>query len=119
MIKKFYRHTNKRDVATALTKQERRRTLIQRQLGNHTSQEFTAEVVSPDEFESLSDLHHIMRALPCNIFDLANVLSENQLDPAVKVRYFECAVYPSLNSLTELCTKNERPSSIPTSQLRV
>ena len=93
MIKKFYRHTNKRDVATALTKQERRRTLIWRQLGDHTSQELDAEVVSPDRFELLSELHHVMRALPCNAFNLTNFLRENQSDPAVKVRCFECKVY--------------------------
>ena len=113
MIKKFYRHTNKRDVATALTKQERRRMLIQRQLGDHTSQELDAEVVSPE-----SELHHVMRALACNTFNLANFLKENQSDPAVKVRCLECKVYP-FNFLTELRTKNERSSLITTSRLRV
>ena len=94
MIKKFYRHTNKRDVATALMKQERRRTLIQWQLGDHTTQELAAEVVSPDRIESLSDLHHVMHALPCNAFNLVSFLREKQSDPAVKVRCFGCKVFP-------------------------
>ncbi|KIM70496.1 hypothetical protein SCLCIDRAFT_18613 [Scleroderma citrinum Foug A] len=63
-IKKFYQRMNKRDVATGLTKQERRQTRIQRQLGDHSNQE-----VFPDV---------------CNTFDLASVLRENKLDPAVK-----------------------------------
>ncbi|KIM55155.1 hypothetical protein SCLCIDRAFT_30580 [Scleroderma citrinum Foug A] len=55
-----------------------------RQLGDHTSQELAAEVISPDGIKSLSDLHHVMCALPCNTFNLASFLRENQSDPAVK-----------------------------------
>ncbi|KIM61801.1 hypothetical protein SCLCIDRAFT_25468 [Scleroderma citrinum Foug A] len=85
MIKKFYRHTNKRDVATALTKQERRRTRIQRQLGDHTSKEMSLDTLSPDGMEeSLTEYHHVMHALPCNAFNLASFLRENESDPAIK-----------------------------------
>ncbi|KIK20503.1 hypothetical protein PISMIDRAFT_65662, partial [Pisolithus microcarpus 441] len=84
LIKKFYRHTNRRDVATGLTKQERRQTRIRRQLGDHTSQEMMPDIVSPHEIESSPELHHVMRALPCNAFNLASFLSENRSDPAVK-----------------------------------
>ncbi|KIK14293.1 hypothetical protein PISMIDRAFT_17380 [Pisolithus microcarpus 441] len=84
LVKKFYRRTNKRDVATGLTKQERRQTRIRRQLGDYTSQEIISDIVSPDEIELSPELHHIMRALPCNAFNLASFLRENQSDPAVK-----------------------------------
>ncbi|KIK10901.1 hypothetical protein PISMIDRAFT_19979, partial [Pisolithus microcarpus 441] len=84
LVKKFYRRTNKRDVATGLTKQERRQTHIRRQLGDYTSQEIISDIVSPDEIELSPELHHIMRALPCNAFNLTSFLRENQSDPAVK-----------------------------------
>ena len=87
MIKKFYRHTNKRDVTTALTKQERRQTRIQRQLGDHTSEEMSLDTLSPDRTES--EYHHVMRALPCNAFNLTNFLRENKSDPTVKVIYLD------------------------------
>ncbi|KAI6105954.1 hypothetical protein EDD16DRAFT_1695719 [Pisolithus croceorrhizus] len=84
MIKKFYRCTNKRDVATGFAKQERQQTHIRRQLGDHTSQEITLDDASPDETELLSELHHVMRPLQHNAFNLASFLRENQSDPAVK-----------------------------------
>ncbi|KAI6100080.1 hypothetical protein EDD16DRAFT_1697278 [Pisolithus croceorrhizus] len=75
---------NKRDVTTGFAKQERQQMHIRRQLGDHTSQEITLDDASPDETELLSELHHVMRPLQRNAFNLASFLRENQSDPAVK-----------------------------------
>jgi len=83
IIKKFYRHTNKKDVATGLTKYERRVTRIQQQLDS-----LAAEVTIPEaeiSDDSSPELHHVMRPLPCNAFNLASFLREHRSDPAVKV----------------------------------
>ena len=106
MIKKFYRHTNKRDVATALTKQERWRTRIQRQLGDHTSEEMSLDTLSPDRTEeSLTEYHHVMCALPCNAFNLTSFLRENESDPAIKVRYLDTRSVFSYFSYRTLCQR--------------
>ena len=106
MIKKFYRHTNKRDVATVLTKQERQRTCIQRQLGDHTSEEMSLDTLSPDRTEeSLTEYHHVMHALPCNAFNLASFLRENESDPTIKVRYLDTRSAFSYFSYRNLCQR--------------
>ncbi|KAI6117281.1 hypothetical protein EDD16DRAFT_1693060 [Pisolithus croceorrhizus] len=86
VIKKFYRHMNRRDVTTGLMKQERWQMHIQRQLGDHTSQEIIPNIVSPHKIESSPELHHIMHALPCNTFNLTSFLRENRSDPTVKMK---------------------------------
>ena len=83
VVKKFYRHTNKKDVAMGITKYERRVTRIQQQLDSLAAEATvpTAEISD----DSSPELHHVMRPLPCNVFNLAKFLSENRSDPAVKV----------------------------------
>ena len=105
MIKRFYQHMNKRDVAMALTKQERWRTRIQRQLGDHTREEIGPDTLSPDGTEPLTEYHHIMRALPCNAFNLASFLRENESDPSVKVRYLDTRSVFSYFSYRTLCQR--------------
>ena len=82
-IKKFYQHTNKKDVAVGLTKYERRVTRIQQQLDSLAAEATIPEAEISDD--SSPELHHIMRRLPCNVFNLASFLRENHSDPAVKV----------------------------------
>ena len=89
----------------ALTKQERWRTHIQRQLGDHTSEEIGPDTLSPDGTEPLTEYHHVMRALPCNAFNLASFLRENESDPSVKVRYLDTRSVFSYFSYRTLCQR--------------
>ena len=66
-----------------LTKYERRVTRIQQQLDSLAAGTTIPEAEISDE--SSPELHHVMRCLPCNVFDLASFLRENSSDPAVKV----------------------------------
>ena len=66
-----------------LTKYERRVTRIQQQLDSLAAGATIPEAEISDE--SSPELHHVMRCLPCNVFDLASFLRENSSDLAVKV----------------------------------
>jgi len=73
-----------------LTTHERRVTRIRKQLDSLAAQEKIPEAEILDD--SSPEHHHIMHALPCNAFNLASFLRENQSDPAVKVG--ESATHP-------------------------
>ena len=98
-----------------LTKYERRVTRIQQQLDS-----LAAEATIPEaeiSEDSSPELHHIMRRLPCNVFDLASFLRENRSDPAVKVgKRVLRSLCQSLLS-TGFYTKNEGPFAISTTWL--
>ena len=67
-----------------LTKYERRVAHIQQQIDSLADKATVpgAEIA----VDSSPELHHVMRPLPCNMFNLVSFLRENRLDPAVKVR---------------------------------
>ena len=66
-----------------IARYERRVTRIQQQLDSFVAEATVPAAETSDD--SSPELHHVMRPLPCNVFNLAKFLSENRSDPAVKV----------------------------------
>lgn len=85
LIKKFYGHTNKKDVVIGITKQERRLTRIRRQLEDQ-GQSLTASDLIPSGIEAQAEMHHVMSTHSGHIINLAQLLSNHRDDPALKVR---------------------------------
>ncbi|KAF9237036.1 hypothetical protein BU15DRAFT_76410 [Melanogaster broomeanus] len=83
LIKKFYCHTNKKDVSLGITKQERRLTRIRRQL-EAQGQTLTDSDLSPSDTELLPELHHVMAVRSGPSINLVKLLGDHQGDPAVK-----------------------------------
>lgn len=82
LIKRFYSSSNKKEVEEQFAKQERRRTLIQRQQDFDNLTHADVGDVDPSPL-----LHHHMASEPRrdNIFSLPAFLVGHQNDPAVKV----------------------------------
>ena len=83
-LKRVYRSSNKKDIVQQFAKQERRGTLLRRQLGLDSPE------LEKEHIDRSPQVHHSMAKAPRrdNIFDLPRDLQEHQTDPAVKAKIF-------------------------------
>lgn len=81
LVKKFYGDSNKKAVEKEIVRQERRQTLLRRQL-DLDNVELEIEGIDPSP-----QLHHSMASTPRrdNTFNLLQLLQDHRNDPAVKV----------------------------------
>ena len=82
LIKRIYRSSNKKDVVRQFAKQERRGTLLRRQL----NQDYLA--IDMEQIDRSPQIHHSMANAPRrdNVFNLPQILQEHRTDPVVKVK---------------------------------
>jgi len=91
-IKKFYRSTNKNDLAGQLVKQERQYTQVRRQhdifTDSNNHDKGGTGLPAPENSAALlpPHLHHQLSDSPSNVFNLMEFLQSSPDDPAFHVR---------------------------------